>query len=251
MTTPASASPDPFFYQRGPVGVLLIHGFPGSAAEMREMGQFLAGQGLTASGPLLPGHGTIPQELNRQTWRDWTAHVEHALTELQAHCETVFVAGLSLGGLLALWLGAHVPSIAGLILMAPGLQTTPLLHLTPLLKHVIKLVPGSFLPPDCVDPQTSGRIWKYDTLAVAAAHELLKLQRVTRALLPGIHQPVLVMLGDHDRTINPAGGREVIESVSSTDKTLIWIDNSGHCLPADAGRQEVFRASYKWIMDHS
>ncbi|HID86186.1 MAG TPA: carboxylesterase, partial [Anaerolineae bacterium] len=35
---------NPFFFEGGPTGCLLVHGFSGSPPEMRPMGEFLAGK---------------------------------------------------------------------------------------------------------------------------------------------------------------------------------------------------------------
>jgi Esterase/lipase len=43
-------------------GVLLIHGFTATTAEVRLLADAFKKQGLTVSAPLLPGHGTSPQD---------------------------------------------------------------------------------------------------------------------------------------------------------------------------------------------
>ncbi len=47
------------------IGVLLVHGFTGSPASMKPWAQALADQGYAVEVPLLPGHGTRWQDLNR------------------------------------------------------------------------------------------------------------------------------------------------------------------------------------------
>ncbi|WP_390479735.1 alpha/beta hydrolase, partial [Frankia casuarinae] len=49
---------EPFEFEGGSVGVLLVHGFTGSPGSMRPWGEYLSAVGLTVSCPLLPGHGT-------------------------------------------------------------------------------------------------------------------------------------------------------------------------------------------------
>ena len=58
------------------VGVLLVHGFTGSPASMRPWGEFLNSKGYTVRVPLLPGHGTQPEDLNKVKWQEWPAKVE-------------------------------------------------------------------------------------------------------------------------------------------------------------------------------
>lgn len=48
----------PFFFEGDAIndaGVLLLHGFTGSPAELRPLGEFLSRQGYAAAAPLLPG----------------------------------------------------------------------------------------------------------------------------------------------------------------------------------------------------
>lgn len=74
--TKQSVNRNAFYFASGPVGCLFIHGFMGSAAEMRLMGEYLAEKGFTVSGPLLPGHGTEPKDLTSVKRQDWWAAVE-------------------------------------------------------------------------------------------------------------------------------------------------------------------------------
>ena len=42
---------EPFFWEAGPVGVLLIHGFTATTAEVRPLAKILQQDGYTVSGP--------------------------------------------------------------------------------------------------------------------------------------------------------------------------------------------------------
>src|SRR2546430_8469231 len=54
---------DPFALGDGPDACLLLHGLTGSPAEMRPVGDALAAAAFRAVAPLLPGHGTTPEDL--------------------------------------------------------------------------------------------------------------------------------------------------------------------------------------------
>ena len=92
----------PFHAPGGPVGVLFCHGFTGSPASLRGWAEQTAEAGYTVSLPVLPGHATVWQELNVTSWRDWYDAVDAEYRSLRETCDTVFVAGLSMGGSLAL-----------------------------------------------------------------------------------------------------------------------------------------------------
>jgi carboxylesterase len=251
MPQPGHLDPSLYVAYGGPVGTLLIHGFTGSVAETRPMGEYLAARGLAICCPLLAGHGTTPQDLTRIRWQEWTGEVEVALGELQGHCETVFVVGLSLGALLALWLGAELPGIAGLLPMAPAVQFHS--RLAPLalgLRHLLRYSPlGPMGVDDLEDPEAVHRIWCYDRLPLWGAAEAYLLQRQVLKLLPKIRQPLLIFHGRRDTKVPPQAAQMVYDGVASTDKTLVWLEHSGHNLLADSERESVWARSYDWMME--
>ncbi len=250
MTRHSHLDTSPFFLEGGPVGVLLIHGFTGSPPEMRLIGDYLHQRGLTVSGPLLPGHGTTVEDMNRRKWTEWTEHVEQALTDLQTHCETVFVAGLSMGSLLTLHLTAHQPDLPGAILYSPAVIVADrLIYLTPVLKYLIRKQPKSG-ESDLTDPEADLRLWSYEENPVCAAHELLKLIRRVRRLLPQVTCPLLIFHSTLDTAIHPRSAPFTYERVGSPDKKLITLHNSGHCITVDSEWEFVAEQTYEFIQAH-
>jgi carboxylesterase len=253
MPQPAHIDPRPFRLGTGPTGALLIHGFTGSPAEMRGLGETLANHGLTALGPRLPGHGTRPEDLIGVSWRDWAAEVDRAYRDLQLACDRVFVIGLSLGSMLALWLGVHNPGIAGLIVMAPPVYLQqPLLPLTPVLKWFIRFrEQGPETHSDLGDEEARNRVWCYDRVPIAGAAEVFWLQRQVRRRLRGISQPILVIQGRRDAEVPARSAKKVYARVQSADRTLCWFDNSGHNLLVDVEREAVWNTCTQWIAARS
>jgi carboxylesterase len=242
--------PSAFFLEGGPVGVLLIHGFTGAPIEMRMVGDYLHRQGLTVSGPLLPGHGTIVDDMNRCRWTDWTGHVEKALADLQSRCETVFVGGLSMGSLLTLYLAANHSELSGIIIYSPAVKVADrLLYLAPVLKYAIPKKRKSD-DSDLTDPEAELRLWHYDENPAFAAHELLKLIRLVRRLLPQVTCPTLTIYSILDQAIHPDSARYTHEHVGSSDKELIRLANSGHCLTVDSEWEFVALKTYEFIQAH-
>ncbi len=253
MTQNAWLDPNPFFFDGGPVGVLLVHGFTGAPPEMRPMGEYLAEQGYAVSGPRLAGHGTTWQEMNRTRWQDWVGSAGVALTQLQARCAQVFVGGLSLGSLITLYLGAHHPEIAGLIPMAPALfATNKLIYLTPIARYLIKKRDkNEEADNDLTDPEAINQLWSYTVNPVVAAHEVLKLQRSVRRALDRITQPLLIFQGRQDRAVSLKGAPLLYERVRSSDKELVWLENSGHCLTVDSECEAVWQKTHAWMQARS
>ena len=250
MAQHAHLDPSAFFLPGGPTGVLLIHGYTGSPTEMRRIGDSLHAAGLTVSGPRLPGHGTTPEEMNRCRWTDWTAHVEQALADLRAQCSTVFVAGLSMGSLLTLYLARRHPDLPGIILYSPAPWVrNRLIYLAPLGRYFVAAQPKPG-DSDLVDPEADRQIWCYDVDPASAAAELLKLMLRVRWNLAKVTCPALIIHSCGDRSIHPESARRTFERIGSRDKQLLTLDESGHCITVNVHWQWVAEKSLAFIRAH-
>jgi len=118
---------------------LLIHGFVGTPAELRGLGEVLANHGIRAHGIVLPGHEGNPEGLVNIGWKQWQAFAEEGLAELAPYPH-VFLAGLSMGGVLSLLLASRHPErIAGTIVMSTPTRITGgwQLNLLPVARHFV------------------------------------------------------------------------------------------------------------------
>ncbi len=247
MTQHAHLDPSPFLLPAGSTGVLLIHGYTGSPTEMRWVAESLHARGFTVAGPLLPGHGTTPEAMNRCRWTDWTGHVENALADLRARCEKVFVAGLSMGSLLTLYLALRHPELPGIILYSPAVWVNSrLIYLSPLARHFVALRPKSG-ESDLVDPKADLQLWCYDVDPVGAAAELLKLMLHVRRRLQRVTCPTLIIYSPGDRSIHPQSAQRTFARIGSADKELVVLDRSGHCITVDVMWQFVADKTYEFI----
>lgn len=104
----------------GRAGFLLVHGLGGTPRELRYLATSLQRSGYVVHCCQLPGHCGTEEQLAASTWKDWSAAVASAYTDLRLQCPRVIVGGLSMGAILALDLAAeaeHKPD--GLLLLAP------------------------------------------------------------------------------------------------------------------------------------
>lgn len=247
MTNPWLVNPQiesqPFFWQAGKTGVLLIHGFLATTASMRLIGEYLHVRNYTVLAPLLPGHGTTPDDLNRRRWRDWTNAVAHAYQELASHCDTSFVCGSSMGGVLALHLASE-QSVAGLCLYAPAiLGSYSRTLIARVLAPFVPYLKNPLSPPNAVSMRWNG----YAVTPLRTVIELNELQRATRARLSRIHAPIMVLQGRHDRVIDPRCGEVILAETNALHKELHWLENSGHALPLDVEWEHVAELTIAFI----
>jgi carboxylesterase len=240
---------EPFEAVGGPVGVLLCHGFTGSPQTLRPWAEYLAGQGLSVSLPRLPGHGTRWQDLARTGGQDWYTEVDLAFGALAKRCEQTFVFGLSMGGCLALRLAeVHGREVRGLVLVNPSLAPdTRLFLLAPVLKHVLRSLPG--IASDVKKPGAFEV--GYDRVPVRAAATLPKLWSSTVGHLGDITQPVLVYRSTVDHVVGPASMRALLAGVPEAQLTVRPCADSYHVATLDNDAQTIFEGSLKFIQDHA
>tara|TARA_R110002096_G_scaffold436051_2_gene666309 strand:+ start:55006 stop:55776 length:771 start_codon:yes stop_codon:yes gene_type:complete len=233
----------------GSTGVLLLHGYSSSPAIVRPMGEYLADCGMRVVAPLLPGHGTSPQDLNKRTWRELADAAANELYALQAQCDHVFVGGLSMGGLLALHLGQRCTGIHGLIPMAAALYAkSAMRYLLPFVRHFVSTIPKSKDPGISIeDLSCAPLLWTYDRQALHFVAQLFALMEDVQRNMHKLEQPLLIFQGEHDKTVPMKAAWEIAEKSSSRDTELVVLPHSGHCLTIDGERQQVFEKSAQWI----
>ena len=241
----ALMDPKPFYFEGNEIGVLLIHGFSGSAVEMYPMGEYLAQQGLTVLGVQLAGHGTTPEEMAKTGWRDWVASAREGLGRLHAEQEKVYVVGYSLGGLIALHLAARHSMDGAVLVETPLYQRDWRQVLIPLAKRFVRYVAMS--GPESPDPAVRARFWCYDRVPVVCADEVLRFMRQTRQELSQVKVPLLIMHGDRSQVMPPDCPQEIYDRTASKDKTILHFAHSTHSLPVDRDREEVWRRTYEFI----
>ncbi len=233
---------DNIFWQGNQIGVLLIHGFTATTAEVRLMAEKLHAAGLTVAAPLLPGHGTHPDDLNRATWPMWLQKVKETYERLLESCQDIFVLGTSMGALLSLELAVQHPEIAGLLLFSPALKVDSL-WLAPLIAPF-----KAYLKKQ---PKDESLAWKgYTVYPLKAAVQLLKLQKHVKDILPKIQQPMIIFTGEKDDTVSNEAVSALIGSVNSDEKHYFSFKNSAHFVMLEDDLDEAFEVALNFIESH-
>ena len=99
--------------------------------------------------------------------------------------------------------------------------------------------------------ETIDRIWCYDETPLWGAGEVYLLQRQVVKALPSIRQPLLIFQGRRDATVDPQAAPMLHDAVGADDKTLVWLENSGHNVLADGERESLWAQSYAWMVTSS
>lgn len=238
---------EPFFWQAGPIGILMIHGFTATPVEVRMVAERLHPHGYTVSAPLLPGHGTHPDDLNRVRWQDWVAKAEESYQQLKQTCQKVYLLGESMGALVALYLAAEHREAEGVIASAPAIR----LQISPVQKAALPLISlfRASTPKGGLDASSN---WQgYPVNPLKGVQQLFRFQKEVERRLPEIVQPILVLMGRHDTTVHPEAGKFILERVSSPYKSLVWFENSSHVILIDQEVDAAAERIERFIQDTS
>ncbi len=235
----------PFELGHGQDAVLILHGFTGSPWDVRPLGEALANHGFFVRGIRLPGHGLSPEAMLGVTWRDWERATSEALDDLSGH-RRVFVAGLSMGSLLALLLAGSAPErVHGLALLAPAFRLRERTHrllrafrhmpLLPLVRPWIHKSATDLADPAALAEAPLLRRWPTERL-----YDLWTLQDRARAILPKIKTPALIAVSAHDHVAAPEGGEELARGlVNAGSVRFLRFDRGYHIMPRDLDRERV------------
>lgn len=215
-------------------GAVVLHGLTGSTQSVAGLRDALEAGGFEVEAPLLPGHGTSPEDLTGCGWADWTAAAEAAYRRLAAPMVSV---GLSMGGALAAGIAADHPEVRGLAVVNPLVDPPAPAFLDALEGFLAAGEP--FLPgigSDIADP--SATEVAYDRLPVAA---LLSMSRGLAELRPRrgeVRCPVLILTGRHDHVV-PAASSDVLAQEVSGPVERVWLERSAHVATLDLDREEL------------
>ncbi|MDQ2750248.1 MAG: alpha/beta fold hydrolase [Actinomycetota bacterium] len=239
------AGAEAFSADRGPIGVVLSHGFTGTPASLLPWAQHLAAAGYTVRLPLLPGHGTRWQDTNRSRWTDWYGAVDAAYAEVAQRCETVFAGGLSMGGTLVTRLAEQYGDrIAGLVLVNPSYATERFdAKFARYISWAMRSSPGigsDIKKPGVVEPAL-------DRTPVQAFVSLQKLWQVTTADLSKITAPILLFRSREDHVVEPLSARLLQAGATATTVREVILDESYHVATLDNDAPTIFEGSVDFI----
>lgn len=239
MTAPIIPGAEPESFPGGPNGALVMHGFTGNPVSMRGVAEALADAGYAVELPLLPGHGTTPEDMNTTSWPDWVAATETAYRELAARVDGKIVAvGLSMGGALAVDLTSRHPEIAGLVAINTVVTAVP--GLADMLNGMID-AGDEFMDAigsDIADPEADERA--YDKTPLKPLVSLMEAMGPLGDALGAITCPTLVITSRQDHTVEPTNS-DVLAAGLGGPVERVYLDNSFHVATLDHDKDEVLR----------
>ncbi|MEY2444470.1 MAG: carboxylesterase [Ilumatobacteraceae bacterium] len=243
MTSPIIAGAEPWSHVGdGAHGAVVLHGFTSNPTSMRALAESLAANGFHVELPLLPGHGTVVDDMLPTRWADWAGEAEAAYQRLRQRAENVVVVGLSMGGALTLRLGADHAEIAGLVCINPVTQpqTADIVDmLRDLADGGTDVLPG--IGSDIADPD-----------AHESAYEGTPIEPLLSMLLDGveplskeystIRAPLLLMNSPQDHVVEPVHAEFLADNYGGPVERLT-LERSYHVATQDYDKDVIAAAT--------
>ncbi|HEX6943676.1 MAG TPA: alpha/beta fold hydrolase [Gemmatimonadaceae bacterium] len=242
----------PIALHGGSKGVLLLHGFGDTPQSLSALAARLHGDGWAVRVPLLHGHGTSLQAFTSARADEWLTGARTALVELRSHASHVAVVGQSMGGALATILAAE-GDVETLVLLAPYLALPSrasrigTFHriVAPFVPYLVSRSESSIL-----DPEARRKALGRGITTPRLLHELALVVHRARAALPSVTAPTLVIHSRNDPRVTAADAEAAFAELGCEEKTLEWVERSGHVISVDFDRDLVAQRVITWLESH-
>lgn len=236
------------------VGVVLSHGYLAAPAEVRCLADHLFACGFSVYGVRLAGHGVAPPRLGEVAWQDWQRSFDRGYACLRAACPSVVLAGFSAGALLAAIAAARQsPAVAGLICINPALRLkSRLAALVPPVHLWNRVVQACRLPTlayESIANVAENPDINYNHNAVAGVRQLQLLIAAARKRLRAVRCPSLILQGDADPVVEPAGARAFVAALGSERKDVVPMAFARHVIVRGEGCEVVHERIAEWLRD--
>ena len=248
-------------------GVLLVHGLTGAPGEMKFVGKHLVKRGFAVSAPHLAGHGSDEKALLRTGWRDWLDSLQPAYEALAAEVDEVYVAGICVGGSLALMLAADRPKIAGAAVYSiafeyDGWNMPPVMTVASLIQYVANLPlvrTMSFVEPypyGLKDERLREMVQKspesviagaLDTMPMGSLYQMYRLGHHLEKVAPRIKTPTLILHARDDDMCHPRNATR-LQSVLGGPAQVRLVEDSYHMIHVDRERDLVAQMTAEFFM---
>lgn len=218
-----------FILNGGEPVAILVHGFPGTPAEVREWASAIHQEGWTVKAILLPGFGAELPSMYQQRVNGWVDKIGNEVAFYKSQGRLVLLAGFSMGGGLSI-IAAEKSQPQALLLLAPFwipengwirlLAGTVRLFL-PQVLYPFKSVPRlldqmkeearrAASDVNLDDPLLRSAVQKIP-VPLLALEQFRILSRWVKESAPRLSMPVCVLQGSRDPVVRPAFTRKLIQ----------------------------------------
>lgn len=218
------------------IGCLCIHGFTGAPSEVEPLVKYLQKHtNWEIAVPTLPGHGDT-LKLKGVEYNNWIEHAENELKRLIEKCETVFVIGFSMGGMIASYLAVHYPVTKLVLLSAAALYVNP----RQLFLDICEVVKDAFRGRLSDNELYNRYKRKIKATPITATLQFRRLVAAIRPMLNQVKIPTLIAQGEIDGVVPPKSAQYLYNHIGASSKKLIFLKESKHLICHCEERENLF-----------
>ena len=211
--------------------VIFIHGFLGSPDQFRRYIAALNEHGASCLALLLPGHGCSAREFARHGTAEWETAVLQAVEANKGKFTRIYLAGHSMGGLLALNACVKLGNaFSGLILLSTPWKVT---FFSPrsIFQRLLLACYGRKNEIKTAYKSAQSVSGNYLALLLHMPRPGLEFFRVIRRakqICSGVQVPVLLIHSKNDETVSFSSARLLKQSLAGAEAVPITLQSSWH-----------------------
>ncbi|MFH2136877.1 MAG: alpha/beta fold hydrolase [Candidatus Omnitrophota bacterium] len=244
--------------------LLLVHGLGAHSERWQFLTDFFQRRDIACYSIELKGFGETKTRLGHiNSFKTYFNDIRslYQIIKKENPQKKVFIAGESMGGLLAFLMGALEPRMFdGIICLAPAFAS----RLPVSFLKYVDIVVARFLFPlkrftVRITPQMCTRDAEYQKIMekdprehrFASAKLLWEIARAevhAVALAGKIIRPVLFLLPGQDSVVNMQASEHVFNFLPLKDKSMIHYEDMHHAMSVELGRERVFDDMYAWLI---
>ena len=228
-----------YFLEGNDIACILIHGFTGTPAELRELGEKIHEKGFTVSGITLAGHGTKAEDMLNNVFMDWVNSALKEYNKLKKQYKEVYLIGHSMGSLISMYIAENYEVDKLILLSPPIVQKNKSTKYAGIIKHFVKY---SKWPQRDIPSHQLEYLLGYDTFPINSVHELNKLTSVVKKSLSKITSPVLIVHSKNDAIVDDKSVEIIANQVSSKIVQPVFLETSGHLIMIEDEKETTFKA---------
>lgn len=227
------------------IGCLIIHGYTGGPHEVEPLRDYLEKRtDWKIAVPVLRGHGEELQ-LEDATHENWLEDAKNALHDLQAECDTVYVIGFSMGGMIAAYLAA-TEKVDKLVLLATARRYLSFKYLS---YYVAEMIGDGFKGKLHENEHFLHYKSKFKQVPLKANIEFMKLVNRTKQYLKDIKTPVFIAQGQRDEMVPYKAAYSLDGEIGSEHKEVVFFEQSDHLICLGSDSEVLNKMIYRFLTD--
>ena len=225
------------------IGCLCIHGFTGAPYEVEPLAEYLHKKTTwKIVVPTLPGHGET-LSLKGITYKQWIEHAEKEMKKLLAECDTVYVIGFSMGGLIAAYLAEKYP-VEKLILLSAAAKYINVGQLFKDMKEMWKDARNGKLSENELFLRYKS---KFLFTPISAAWQFRKMAAYSKPLFTKIQAPTFIAQGLADGIVPPKSAEYIYRRLPSSQKEIYYVPNAKHHICHTGDKEQLFEKVFTFL----